>query len=162
MGHNLIAYIHDPENRHLEDYGVMADVATAMRDPIFYRWHSFIDSIFVKLKNQLQPYQTDDLQFDGINVEAISVRITARISNVTPNILVTYWQKSDVDLGAGLDFGPGNVYAQVRILSAFKRNKINKYEFHTRSIEKLKKKNSWKMLFIFSLLICNMHHSNIK
>lgn len=30
MGHNVIAYVHDPDNRHLEDYGVMADVTTAM------------------------------------------------------------------------------------------------------------------------------------
>lgn len=38
MGHNLISFVHDPDGRHLEDYSVMADVATAMRDPIFYRF----------------------------------------------------------------------------------------------------------------------------
>lgn len=113
MGHNAIAYICDPDNRHLEDYGVMADVATAMRDPIFYRWHAFIDSIFVKFKSQLQPYQANDLLFGDINVAAVNVRIMTRTPNVPPNVLITYWQKSDVDLGAGLDFGPGNVYAQV-------------------------------------------------
>lgn len=110
----MIAYIHDPNNLHLEDYGVMADVATSMRDPIFYRWHAFIDTIFTKFKSQLQPYRTDDLKFDGINVTSVNVRISAR-KNVTPNILITFWQKSDVDLGASLDFGPGDVYAQVRV-----------------------------------------------
>lgn len=114
IGHNIISYVHDPENRHLEDYGVMADVTTAMRDPIFYRWHSYIDTIFIKFKNTLTPYQLKDLAFDGINVKSVNVQITnSKTPNVPKNSLVTYWQKSDVDLGAGLDFGPGNVYAQV-------------------------------------------------
>lgn len=99
MGHNLLAFIHDPEHRHLEDYAVMADVTTAMRDPVFYRWHSFIDTIFTKFKNQQPTYQTDELKFDGISVTTVNVRITARSPNVPPNILVTFWQKSSVDLG---------------------------------------------------------------
>lgn len=33
-------------------------------------------------------------------------------TNTKPNTLLTYWQKSDVDLSTGLDFGPeGNVFA---------------------------------------------------
>lgn len=111
LGHNIISYVHDPDNRHLEDYGVMADVTTAMRDPIFYRWHSFLDSIFVKFKNTLAAYDTTHLINDGVVVNSVNVQITK--SNAVPNVLLTYWQKSDVDLGAGLDFGPGNVYAQV-------------------------------------------------
>lgn len=91
----------------------MADVATAMRDPIFYRWHAFINSIFQKFKNTLRPYQSNDLLYEGITVHSVDVQITTRSTNTTPNLLLTYWQKSDVDLGAGLDFGPGNVYAQV-------------------------------------------------
>lgn len=134
MGHNLIAYVHDPDNRHLEgdylsinysriyiiennffhkDYGIMGDVTTAMRDPIFYRWHAFINSIFVKFKNTLRSYQSNELLFEDIVVHSVDVQITKRSTNTTPNVLLTYWQKSDVDLGAGLDFGPGNVYAQV-------------------------------------------------
>lgn len=122
-GHNLIAYIHDPDGRHLEDYGVMADVATAMRDPIFYRWHAFIDSIFVKLKNNLQPYQPQDLACEGIHVDAVNVEVITKSPNKTSNVLLTFWQKSDVDLGAGLDFGPGNVYAQVNSLAFLFQNK---------------------------------------
>ena len=56
MGHNLICLSHDPENRHLEDFGVMGDVSTAMRDPIFYRWHGYIDTIFNKYKGLLPGY----------------------------------------------------------------------------------------------------------
>ena len=56
MGHNVISYTHDPDRRHLEDFGVMGDVTTAMRDPIFYRWHAFIDFIFQRHKNRLPVY----------------------------------------------------------------------------------------------------------
>lgn len=114
LGHNVISYVHDPDNRHLEDYGVMADVSTAMRDPLFYRWHAFLDSIFVKFKGTLQPYTLSNLQFNNVSVNSVSVQITSR-ANTPANVLLTYWQKSDVDLGAGLDFGPGDVYAQVNI-----------------------------------------------
>lgn len=113
QGHNVISYAHDPDARFLEDFGVMGDVATAMRDPIFYRWHSFIDLVFTKLKNTLPAYDvTNQLAYDGISVDSVRVQIT-RGRNPAPNILLTYWQQSDVDLSAGLDFGPeGNVYAQ--------------------------------------------------
>lgn len=112
QGHNIISFSHDPEGRYLEDYGVMGDVATAMRDPIFYRWHSFIDQLFLRFKNLLPAYNpATDFEFGGISVDQVSVKIT---SGKTPlNALLTYWQRSDVDLSAGLDFGPeGNVFAQ--------------------------------------------------
>lgn len=96
-----------------EDYSVMADVTTAMRDPVFYRWHTFINSICIKFKNTLRPYQLSELLFQGITVNSVSVQIKARSSNTKPNVLITFWQKSDVELGAGLDFGPGNVFAKV-------------------------------------------------
>lgn len=91
----------------------MADVSTAMRDPIFYRWHSFLDTIFIKFKNSLMPYKIKDLMFESIVVSSVDVQTLSRSQNTIPNVLLTYWQKSEVDLGAGLDFGPGNVYAQV-------------------------------------------------
>lgn len=113
MGHNVIAYSHDPDARYLEDYGVMGDVTTAMRDPIFYRWHSFIDSVFVRFKDTLPEYDVArELAYNGITVNSVAVQIT-KGRNPAPNVLLTYWQRSDVDLAAGLDFGPeGNVYAQ--------------------------------------------------
>ncbi|EDS34231.1 phenoloxidase subunit 1 [Culex quinquefasciatus] len=110
MGHNLIAYIHDPDYRYLEDYGVMGDVTTAMRDPFFYRWHGMIDGIFRRFKDQLTPYPADQLQFPGVTVNSVSVQLTR--ANTPANVLLTYWQKSQVDLASGLDFGPeGNVFA---------------------------------------------------
>ncbi|XP_055918390.1 uncharacterized protein LOC129950477 [Eupeodes corollae] len=111
MGHNLISLAHDPDSRHLEDIGVMGDVTTAMRDPIFYRWHSFIDQIFLKFKGLLPAYDESQLGFNGVNVDGISVQITSK--GTTPNILATFWQNSDIDIGAGLDFGPnGAIFAR--------------------------------------------------
>lgn len=115
MGHNLVSYIHDPDSRHLEDYSVMADVATAMRDPVFYRWHSYIDSICRKYKNSLPAYKLDHLQYDGVVVNSVVMQLTTK-GKAIPNVLLTYWSRSKVDLGAGLDFGPGNVLAEVKKL----------------------------------------------
>ncbi|XP_059618290.1 phenoloxidase subunit 1-like [Phlebotomus argentipes] len=111
MGHNVIAYNHDPDNRFLEQFGVMGDVTTAMRDPIFYRWHAYIDQIFQKHKNTLQPYTPNVLSFDGVTVQSVACQMTQR--NTPANVILTYWQRGELNLGAGLDFGPqGNVFAQ--------------------------------------------------
>lgn len=40
----------------------MGDPATAMRDPIFYRWHAFVDDIFQEHKNVLNRYQVDQVR----------------------------------------------------------------------------------------------------
>ncbi|KAH8348177.1 hypothetical protein KR084_005040 [Drosophila pseudotakahashii] len=111
-GHNIISYAHDPDQRHLESFGVMGDVTTAMRDPIFYRWHGFIDSVFNRFKARLDPYNAAQLNFDGISIDYIEAKIG--VGTATPNTLLTYWQKSSADLAAGLDFGPsadGNIFA---------------------------------------------------
>lgn len=41
----------------------MGDTKTAMRDPIFYRWHSFLDDIFEEHKRKLHPYTADRVRF---------------------------------------------------------------------------------------------------
>ncbi|XP_037809672.1 phenoloxidase 1-like [Lucilia sericata] len=110
MVHNLISFSHDPDSRHLEEYGVMGDVTTAMRDPIFYRWHGYLDTMFNKFKALLPPYNQSQLGFQGIAINSVEAKINSRTAR--PNVLLTYWQKSNVDLAAGLDFGPnGSVYA---------------------------------------------------
>ncbi|XP_068144854.1 phenoloxidase 2 [Drosophila tropicalis] len=112
QGHTIISFAHDPDFRHLEEFGVMGDVTTAMRDPVFYRWHTFVDNIFNKFKTLLSPYNASQLGFDGISVDYIEAKLGA--SNAQANTLLTYWQKSSADLAAGLDFGPsadGNIFA---------------------------------------------------
>lgn len=109
-GHNVLSYAHDPESRFLEDVNVIGDVSTSMRDPVFYRWHAFIDSIFIRHKDLLAPYDQNNLGFEGVGITGFGVRIDS--ARATPNTLLTYMEKSDVNLAAGLDFGPqGDVYA---------------------------------------------------
>ena len=66
MGHNLISLAHDPDARFREDISVMGDVTTAMRDPIFYRWHSFIDQIFTKFKDLLPSYDNNQVDLKAL------------------------------------------------------------------------------------------------
>ncbi|XP_016922311.1 phenoloxidase 1 [Apis cerana] len=101
FGHVAISYIHDPDHRYLESFGVMGDSATAMRDPIFYRWHAFVDDVFQEHKNTLPQYTVQQLDFPGI--EIADIKLT---TNQQRNILNTFWTKSDVDLSRGLDFTP--------------------------------------------------------
>lgn len=35
-GHTIISFVHDPDEKYMEEFGVMGDVTTAMRDPVFY------------------------------------------------------------------------------------------------------------------------------
>nr|BAM76811.1 prophenoloxidase 1 [Mythimna separata] len=108
MGHVFISYSHDPDHRHLEQFGVMGDSATAMRDPVFYRWHSYIDDLFALYKYKLSPYTDDKLDFAGIRVSSISLEGAAG-----SNTIGTFWELSTVELGRGLDFTPrGSVLAR--------------------------------------------------
>lgn len=44
----------------------MGDVATAMRDPVFYRWHAFIDSILQRFKSTLPRYTEDNVRLVSV------------------------------------------------------------------------------------------------
>ncbi|XP_050679709.1 phenoloxidase subunit 1 isoform X2 [Leptidea sinapis] len=109
MGHVFISYSHDPDHRNLEQFGVMGDSATAMRDPVFYRWHAYVDDLFQMYKSKLPPYTNDALDFPGIRVMSVGIQGGAGGRNV----LSTQWEQSSVDLGRGLDFTPrGSVLAR--------------------------------------------------
>ncbi|CAH1402250.1 unnamed protein product [Nezara viridula] len=101
LGHVAIAICHDPEGKHLETFSVMGDPATAMRDPVFYRWHAFIDDLFQEHKITLPRYTTQQLRYSGITVKSIEVQTEGKPEK---NKLFTFWQQSDVDLSRGLDF----------------------------------------------------------
>ncbi|KAI8045631.1 phenoloxidase 3-like [Drosophila gunungcola] len=109
MGHILIAYSHDPTNRHLEFPGVMGDSSTAMRDPIFYKWHAYIDDIFQEHKRILPAYRADELSYQ--DMEVLSIKVESR---GLQNRLTTFFKESDVDLSRGMDFQPrGNVMVRL-------------------------------------------------
>lgn len=110
MGHVFISYSHDPDHRHLESFGVMGDSATAMRDPVFYKWHAYVDDIFQEHKQILNPYTAPQLDYRGVTVSGIQVQAE---NSPQANVFQTYWQQSDVDLSRGMDFVPrGNVFAR--------------------------------------------------
>ncbi|XP_050441246.1 phenoloxidase 1-like [Adelges cooleyi] len=109
-GHMAIGFIHDPDFRYKESYGVMADPATAMRDPIFYRWHSYINCIFQAFKATIPGYSIQNLSFENVTVQSIDVVYDSE--KPSRNEFETFWQKCEVDLSRGLDFtrhdGPVN------------------------------------------------------
>ncbi|XP_017787164.1 PREDICTED: phenoloxidase 2-like [Nicrophorus vespilloides] len=110
MGHVFLSYIHDPDHRHLENFGVMGDFATTMRDPMFYRWHSYIDDIFLEYKATLPRYNVGQLNYTGITVDSVSMQGEGS----KPNEINTFWQQSDVDLSRGMDFQPrGSVFVRL-------------------------------------------------
>lgn len=41
----------------------MGDSATSMRDPVFYRWHAFIDNIFEDFKATLPRYTQEQVKY---------------------------------------------------------------------------------------------------
>ncbi|KAK5638832.1 hypothetical protein RI129_013127 [Pyrocoelia pectoralis] len=85
FGHVFLAYVHDPDNRHLESFGVLGDHTTAARDPVFYTWHAYIDDIFRQFKETLPSYPSQ---------------------GASENVLSTFWQQSDLNLTRGMDFQP--------------------------------------------------------
>lgn len=108
-GHLLISFCHDPTNRFLETYSIMGEASTAMRDPVFYRWHNFINEIFLYHKDKLPAYSLDKLTFKDVSVTQVHISV---LNNI-PNQFQTFWEQSDVDLSRGLDFSPrGPVYVR--------------------------------------------------
>ncbi|MEH1934433.1 MAG: tyrosinase family protein [Nostoc sp.] len=59
---NLYGNIHNDGHIHFmlfdnqTPYGVMSGTATAVRDPIFFRWHKLIDDIYYSYQQTLPPY----------------------------------------------------------------------------------------------------------
>lgn len=66
MGHTVIGFCHDPDHRYLENFSVMGDPAVDLRDPVFFRWHAFIDDMFTEYKSTIPRYTVQ--QVNIINV----------------------------------------------------------------------------------------------
>lgn len=101
-GHVVISFIHDPQMKYKEEPAVMSDTTTSCRDPVFYRWHKMFDDVCVKLKDRLPPYQPKDLAYNGIKL--VSLDLYNDSNQQKTEELITFWQKSTVNLQNGLDF----------------------------------------------------------
>uniref|UniRef100_A0A2I9LP22 Hemocyanin AA6 chain n=1 Tax=Centruroides hentzi TaxID=88313 RepID=A0A2I9LP22_9SCOR len=98
-GHVMMANITDPDHRFQENPGVMSDTSTSLRDPIFYRWHRFIDNIFQEYKCSLHPYTIDELSYPGVQIVSISV------NSKTANVITTLTKEDELELSHGINFG---------------------------------------------------------
>nr|Q8I6K2.1 RecName: Full=Phenoloxidase 2; AltName: Full=Prophenoloxidase-II; Flags: Precursor [Holotrichia diomphalia]BAC15602.1 prophenoloxidase-I [Holotrichia diomphalia] len=109
FGHLMLSYIHDPRSHHLEPFGVIGDFTTAMRDPIFYRWHAFVDDVFQQFNGSLPRYTAEQLDYAGVQITDVNIKTP----NAPDNEFRTFWQQSDVDMSRGVDFqDPGSVFVR--------------------------------------------------
>jgi tyrosinase len=84
-GHVLLADLADP-NGHFPDVGgVMRDPDTAVRDPVFFRWHRHVDDTIFMWQETLKPY---DLKVDAPQVRIRKSLNGAPANNESPDILV--------------------------------------------------------------------------
>lgn len=59
----------------------MGEPATAMRDPIFYRFHAFVDDVFLEHKNTLPEYTLQQVGVHSCLASAIYQRFTLAVYN---------------------------------------------------------------------------------
>ncbi|XP_059608144.1 phenoloxidase 2-like [Phlebotomus argentipes] len=111
-GHMFFALAADTTTvKYLEQPGVMADTSTAMRDPVFYRWHKFIDNLLSEYKYTLAPYTDEQLACPGIKVDKVNLIVNQKYTKE----LCTFWQWDDVNMSLGLDFnGDGSEPVYIR------------------------------------------------
>nr|CCC55875.1 myriapod hemocyanin subunit type 1 [Polydesmus angustus] len=69
--HTIAGKIADASGKYAEDAGVMIDVTTSARDPIFYQWHKYIDGLFQTYQKTLKPYNKYELSFPGVSIEDV-------------------------------------------------------------------------------------------
>uniref|UniRef100_A0A1W7RAE9 Hemocyanin subunit 3a n=1 Tax=Hadrurus spadix TaxID=141984 RepID=A0A1W7RAE9_9SCOR len=102
-GHVMMAYIHDADGRFQESPGVMTDTATSLRDPIFYRYHRFIDNMFQEYKATLHSYSHEQLNFPDIEVTGVTVN--AR----TNDVINTFLRENELELTHASQIGKTSV-----------------------------------------------------
>lgn len=54
-----------------ETFSIMGQPETAMRDPIFYRFHAFVDDVFLEHKNTLPEYSLQQVGIHSCLASAI-------------------------------------------------------------------------------------------
>jgi len=63
----------DPQGKFKMPPGVMEHFETATRDPSFFRLHKYMNNIFKEFKDRLPPYTYDDLNWEGVTIESVSI-----------------------------------------------------------------------------------------
>jgi len=63
----------DPVGKFKQPPGVMEHFETATRDPSFFRLHKYMNNIFKEFKDRLPPYTFEELNFEGVTIESVSI-----------------------------------------------------------------------------------------
>jgi tyrosinase len=131
-GHILISMHDDDPNSP----GCMFWEATAVRDPVFYRWHAHIDKFFRKYQDALDPYDFTDLpavEVNRLTIAAASghqdellteMRARALRSNEEPSVItnrttIKYLSHEDFNYEiTATNKSAGNLVVTVRIFMA--------------------------------------------
>nr|3WKY_A Chain A, Prophenoloxidase b [Penaeus japonicus]3WKY_B Chain B, Prophenoloxidase b [Penaeus japonicus] len=105
LGHDFLGQSHDPAKKHSTTSGVMGAVETAVRDPVFFRWHKFIDNVFHRYKLTQPPYTPRQLS-GNITVLNVTVQEEHWIDDyVSPeNLLHTFFTPKTFNSSSGIDF----------------------------------------------------------
>ena len=74
-GHEVIANMNDPLRKYQIQPGPMNWDQTAPRDPVFYRWHKFVDLLFEEHRANLKPHNIQDFEFPGIEIKSFEVEL---------------------------------------------------------------------------------------
>ena len=113
MGHVVIAMMNDPDGRYVIHKGPMYQQYTAARDPVFFRWHKFIDSLFEECRLQMKPRDPIDLNiqlaYTSLKVKKVSI-MTDPVSDLkiekdclytkmTKQTFTVYWAKGTTPAG---------------------------------------------------------------
>jgi len=75
----------------------MGEPATAMRDPIFYRFHAFTDDVFLEHKNTLPEYSLQQVGVHSCLAYAIYHRFTSvyNVAKYAYHVVQNYTQPLD-------------------------------------------------------------------
>lgn len=109
--HEIAARITDPREKYSLDNGVMYDVATSARDPLFYQWHKCIDNLFQRFKNTLTPYTPEEVNWAEVKIDKVGV--IGETSN-KENTLNTFWNENEFKIGKHHSF-TGESTAEVTV-----------------------------------------------
>jgi len=77
--------------------GVMTHTETSARDPIFYRWHSFMENLVQEYRDtRLPQYRLEDFTLSsGIEVVSVNTEMERSILSTNTeikNVLITHWE----------------------------------------------------------------------
>ena len=107
---------------------VMGSAVGALRDPVFYRWHTCIESIFRVYKGSLGPYTNEDLNFDGVEVTEVTIA-TDGISQ--ENTILTFMELNEIRL-RNIDGDLSYEYDQNTVKKTIKQKRLNHHKFKYR------------------------------